>query len=74
MIPDSLVSLKISKKHLETQEMKDRIVKETLEELMIYFAHNSRNMSYPEMIVPIGVIMRRFKKHTKNGNYRKNVA
>lgn len=54
--------------------MKDRIVRETIEELTIYFAHNSRSMSYPEMIVPIGVILRKFKKNTKNNNYRKIVA
>lgn len=74
MIPETTVALKIAKKHLETQEMKDRIVKETIEELTIYFALNSRSMSYPELIVPIGVILRKFKKNAKNNNYRKIVA
>lgn len=54
--------------------MKDRIVKESIEELTIYFANNSRSISFPEMIVPIGVILRKFKKNTKNNNYRKIVA
>ncbi len=74
MIPETTVALKIAKKHMDTQEMKDRIVRETIEELTIYFAHNSRSMSYPEMIVPIGVILRKFKKNAKNNNYRKLVA
>jgi hypothetical protein len=26
------------------------------------------------MTVPLGVVLRKFKKETKNGNYRKNVA
>jgi len=31
MIPETIVSLKIAKKHMDTQEIKDRIVKEALE-------------------------------------------
>ena len=54
--------------------MKDRIVKETLDELMIYFSNISRQLSFPEIIIPVGVIMRKFKKHTTNSSYRKNVA
>jgi hypothetical protein len=42
--------------------MKDRIVKETMEELTIYYASNSRSLSFPEMIVPLGVMLRKFKK------------
>eukprot|EP00347_Sterkiella_histriomuscorum_P015725 403355916 len=73
-IPETLVSLKIAKKHQDTQEMKDRIVKEILEELTIYYANNSRCLSFPEMAVPLGVLMRKFKKHTTNSGYRKTVA
>lgn len=54
--------------------MKDRIVKEILEELTIFFANNSRQLSYPEMIIPIGVLLRKFKKHTTSSGYRKIVA
>ena len=54
--------------------MKDRIVKEIIEELTIYYAHNSRVISFPELVIPIGVLLRKFKKHTPNGNYRKIVA
>ena len=54
--------------------MKDRIVKEILEELTIYYANNSRSISFPEMIVPVGVLLRKFKKHTTNSGYRKIVA
>lgn len=54
--------------------MKDRMVKESIEELTIYFANNSRSISFPEMTVPVGVILRKFKKNTKNNNYRKIVA
>ena len=54
--------------------MKDRIVKETMEDLTIYYASNSRSLSFPEMIVPLGVMLRKFKKQTTNGGYRKIVA
>lgn len=73
-IPDTLVSLKIAKKHQDTQEMKDRIVKEILDELTIYYANNSRSLSFPEMVVPLGVLLRKFKKNTTNSGYRKTVA
>jgi hypothetical protein len=54
--------------------MKDRIVKEIIEELTIYYANNSRLISFPELIIPLGVILRKFKKHTPNSTYRKIVA
>lgn len=73
-IPETLISLKIAKKHQDTQEMKDRIVKEIIDELTIYFANNSKSISFPEMVVPMGVLMRKFKKHTTNSGYRKLVA
>lgn len=69
-----MISLKIAKKHAETQEIRDRIVKEIIEELTIYYAHNSRLISFPEFIIPIGVLLRKFKKNTTNPTYRKNVA
>ena len=31
-------------------------------------------ISFPEATVPIGVVLRKFKKVTHNGNYRKIVA
>lgn len=73
-VPDTLVSLKFAKKHAETAEVKDRVVKEVVEELTIYYAANSRMISFPEASVPIGVLLRKFKKNTHNGNYRKVVA
>ena len=73
-IPDTLVSLKYAKKHAETADVKDRVVKEVIEELTIYYAANSRLISFPEATVPIGVLLRKFKKNTHNGNYRKIVA
>ena len=73
-VPDTLVSLKFAKKHSETAEVKDRVVKEAIEELTIYYAANSRMIGFPECVVPIGVVLRKFKKHTHNGNYRKVVA
>jgi len=54
--------------------MKDRIVKEIIDELTIYYANNSRSLSFPEIIIPIGVLLRKFKKHTTNSVYRKSVA
>lgn len=73
-VPDTLVSLKFAKKHAETGEVRDRVIKEVIEELTIYYAANSRTIGFPETVVPIGVVLRRFKKLTHNGNYRKIVA
>ncbi len=73
-VPDTLVSLKFAKKHADTLEVRDRIVKEVIEELTIYYAANSRNIGFPEATVPLGVVLRKFKKLTHNGNYRKIVA
>ena len=73
-IPDTLISLKIAKKHVETQEIKDRIIKEALEAMTLYFAANSTNLSFPEMFVPTGVMLRKFKKNINNSNYRKMVS
>lgn len=61
--PEFLVSLKVSKKHIETSEMKDKILREAIDELMIYFSLLSRNVTFPEYFVPIGVFLRKFKKH-----------
>ena len=74
MIPETLVSIKIAKKHVDTGEMKERIVKESLEELMLFFAANSRSVSYPEMVIPASLILRKFKKNSTNANYRKLVT
>ncbi len=68
------MSLKFAKKHAETAEVKDRVVREIVEELTVYYAANSRMIGFPEMTVAIGVVLRRFKKLTHNGNYRKIVA
>jgi hypothetical protein len=73
-VPDTLVSLKYAKKHAETAEVKDRVVRELVDELTVYLAANSRMIGFPEMTVAIGVVVRKFKKYTHNGNYRKIVA
>ena len=73
MIPDSLVSLKIAKKHVDTQEMKDRIIREALEALTHYYAANAGSVAFPEMCISTCVILRQFKKNTKNSSYRKSV-
>ena len=62
IVPDSLISIKIAKKHLETQEIKDRIVRESLANLTRYLAANSTSVALPEMCVSIGVILRKYKK------------
>lgn len=74
MIPETVVSIKIAKKHVDTSEMKERIIKETLEELMLFLAANSRSVSFPEMAVPVCQILRKFKKGSSNANYRKLVT
>ena len=74
MIPETLVSIKIAKKHIETAEMKDRIIKETLEELVLYVAANSNSVSFPEMAVPAELVLRKFKKNLGNQNYKKMIT
>jgi hypothetical protein len=40
-IPDTLVALKFAKKHVDTQECKDRIIREAIGALTMYLAANS---------------------------------
>jgi hypothetical protein len=70
MIPDTLVCLKVSKKHMDTSEFKDRLIRETLAVLTHYFAVNCACICLPEMMVPVGVLLRKFKKNIKNSSYR----
>ena len=73
-IPETYVCLKISKHHIDTQDMKDRLVKESLNALTHFVAANANSASLPEMMVPISFTLRKFKKNVKNQNYRKTVA
>ncbi len=66
MIPETVVSLKLAKKNIDTQEMKDRIVKEAIEALTLYLAANSAMLAFPEIMVPISVMLAKFKKNTNN--------
>lgn len=72
-IPDTLVSLKFAKKHLNTQEARDRIVKEVIETMSLYLAANSSSLAFPEIVVPITVLLKKFKKKTSSGIYKKSV-
>jgi hypothetical protein len=54
--------------------MKDRIVRETLDELILFLAANSASASFPEMVVPAEHVLRKFKKATGNQNYRKMIT
>lgn len=71
LIPDTLICLKISKKHIDTSEMKDRIIKEAITALTHYFAANAQAVCLPEMMVPVSVTLAKFKKNATNSNYRK---
>lgn len=73
IVPDFFISLKISKKHLPTQEIKDRIIKETVDALTHWFAANATSLSFPELAVPNGVMVRKFKKNVQNQVYRKTL-
>lgn len=72
-IPDTLVALKFAKKHVGTQEARDRVLKEIIESLTMYLAANGNSLAFPEMVVPISVLLRKFKKQVSNNNYRKSV-
>lgn len=73
-VPDTLVALKIAKKHFETQVIKDRIIKESIEALTMFLGANSKALSFPELIVPTCVVLRKFRKMTSNNAYRKTVG
>ena len=73
VLPDTLVCLKIQKKHIDTSEMKDRLIRETVNLLTQYYAVNANCISLPEMMVPVGFLLRKFRKHCKNSNYRQSV-
>ena len=72
-IPDTLVSLKFAKKHLGTQEVRDRVVKDIMESLTLYLAANANSLAFPELVVPICVLLRKFKKQSGNANYKKSI-
>lgn len=71
IIPDTLVSVKVAKKHIDTSEMKDRVVQESLEHLTLFMAANSRELGFPEMTVGLEIVLRKFRKNCTNANYRK---
>ena len=73
VIPETLVSLKFAKKHVQTQEARDRVVKEIIEALTLYLAANGNSLAFPELFVPISILLRKFKKLTSNNNYKKSV-
>lgn len=73
-VPEFLVSLKISKKHIDTAEMRDKIMREAIDELILYFSLMSRNVTFPEYFVPIGVFFRKFKKNCQNPSYCKIIG
>lgn len=73
-VPDTLVALKIAKKHFDTQVIKDRMIKESIEALTMFFGANSKSLSFPEMMVPTSVVLRKFRKNASNNAYRKTVG
>jgi len=73
IIPDTLVSVKIAKKHQDTSEMKDRVVQESLEQLTAYLAAHAKSMYFPEMTMALSIVLRKFRKTCTNNNYRKMV-
>jgi hypothetical protein len=74
VIPDTLVSLKIAKKHVDTVEMKTRVVKEALDHLTLYFASHSRDTCFPEMVVGLDIVLRKFKKSCNNKDFNKQIT
>lgn len=70
MLPETLVCLKVSKKHLETSELKDRLIRESIAALTHYYAANAHCICLPEMLVPAQVVLRKFKKNLTNSTYR----
>lgn len=73
-VPDTLVALKLAKKHFDTQVIKDRIIKESIDALTMFYGANSASLSFPELVVPTCVVLRKFRKLTSNNAYRKTVG
>ena len=73
IIPDTMVSVKIAKKHLDTVEMKDRVVQEVIEHLTKFLSIHSRRMYFPEMTIGLSIVLRKFRKNSKNTKYSKLV-
>ena len=48
-------------------------MKDSIEALTLYFGANAESLCFPELVVPVGVLLRKFKKHATNGSYRKAV-
>ena len=46
--------------------MKDRIMRESIDSLIVYLSHLSRNVSFPEYMLPTGTFLRKFKKNCTN--------
>jgi hypothetical protein len=40
----------------------------------MFFGANSKTLSFPEMVVPMSVVLRKFRKTTSNNAYRKTVG
>jgi hypothetical protein len=70
-IPQTLVSLKIAKKHIDTPEMRERIVKEVVEMLTLYLAANVPQIGFPEITFGVDTALRKFKKSLGSNNLRK---
>jgi len=39
----------------------------------LYLSANANSLAFPELVVPITVLLRKFKKQTSNNNYKKSV-
>mmetsp|Transcript_7097 Transcript_7097/g.11957 ORF Transcript_7097/g.11957 Transcript_7097/m.11957 type:complete len:337 (-) Transcript_7097:6-1016(-) len=62
MIPESAISIKIAKKHVDTPEMRDRIIQEVTECLVSFYSANSRSLGFPEMTIGTETALRKFRK------------
>lgn len=58
---------------MDTQDIKDRVVQETIEQLCLHLAANSRELYFPEMCVGLEISLRKFRKNCSNNNYRKSI-
>jgi nucleolar complex protein 2 len=73
-VPETVIALKVAKKHFETTEVKDRMIRESIEALTLFLAANSKALAFPELIVPLSVVLRKFKKNCSNNSYRKMIG
>ena len=74
VLPDTSICLKISKKHIDTVEVKTRLIQEICQGLYEHYAAQSHSIAFPEIIVSALIILRKFKKNLQSNAVLRKVV